>query len=57
MQLLVFTKLVAVVEAGDHTQRVMAAQVAQEDLLLAVVAVAHRKTETLAQVALEATDL
>jgi hypothetical protein len=35
----------------------MAAQAAQEDLVLAVAAVVHRNSETLVRVALEETDL
>jgi hypothetical protein len=56
MQLLVFTKLAEVGAVVDHTQLVMAAQVAQEHWFLAVEAVAHRNLETLVQVALVATD-
>jgi hypothetical protein len=57
MQLLVFTKLVAVVAVVEQTQLVMAAQVAQEHWFLAVAAVVHRKTAILVRVALEETDL
>jgi hypothetical protein len=57
MQLLVFTKLVAVVAVVEQTQLVMAAQVAQEHWFLAVEAVAHRNLETLVRVAWVETDL
>jgi putative Ca2+/H+ antiporter (TMEM165/GDT1 family) len=52
-----FTKLVAVVEVGDHTQLVMVAQAAQEGWLLVEVEVEHPKTETLVRVAWVETDL